>query len=64
MTRLAFAILLVLPVASAAVAEPGRPPPLRGVGVEEHVGLRIPLELTFNDAAGRRIQLAELFGDG
>jgi protein SCO1 len=59
--RLAFAILLV---ASAARAEPGRPPALRGVGVEEHVGIRIPLDLVFNDAAGRRIQLAQLFGDG
>ena len=61
MIRLAFAILLV---ASSAVAEPGRPPPLRGSGIEEHVGTRIPLDLTFNDAAGRRIQLAELFGGG
>ena len=61
MTRLPFTILFV---ASAAVAEPSRPPPLRGVGVEEHVGARIPLDLTFNDAAGRRIQLAALFGDG
>ena len=61
MIRLPFTILFV---ASAAVAEPGRPPPLRAVGVEEHVGTRIPLDLTFNDAAGRRIQLAELFGGG
>lgn len=56
--------LALLLVASTAVAEPDRPPALRGVGVEEHVGMRIPLDLTFNDAAGRRIQLAELFGDG
>ncbi len=61
MIRLAFTIFFV---ASTAVAEPDRPPALRGVGVEEHVGARIPLDLTFNDAAGRRIQLAELFGGG
>jgi protein SCO1/2 len=61
MIRLALAILLV---ASDSVAEPGRPPALRGAGIEEHVGMRIPLDLTFNDAAGRRIQLAALFGDG
>lgn len=61
MTRIALAMMFV---ASAATAEPSRPPPLRGVGVEDHVGMKIPLELTFNDAAGRRIQLAQLFGDG
>lgn len=61
MIRLPFTILLV---ASVAVAEPGRPPALRDVGVEEHVGMRIPLDLTFNDTAGRRIQLANLFGGG
>jgi protein SCO1/2 len=60
-TRIALAMMFV---ASAAMAQPSRPPPLRGVGVEEHVGMKIPLELTFNDAAGRRIQLAQLFGDG
>jgi protein SCO1/2 len=56
-------VLALLVVASTAAADPGRPPPLRGVGVDEHVGTRIPLDLTFNDAAGRRIQLGALFAD-
>lgn len=57
-------VLTMMLVASTAAAEPDRPPALRGVGVEPHVGMPIPLDLTFNDAAGRRIQLAALFGDG
>ena len=56
--------MLVVTSARAAAAEPARPPALRGVGVDPHVGMPIPLDLTFNDAAGKRIQLAALFGDG
>jgi protein SCO1/2 len=63
-SRIALAIMLAMVVRTTASAEPDRPPPLRGVGVEEHVGLRIPLDLTFNDAAGKRVQLGELFDDG
>src|SRR5262249_35572892 len=55
------AVGLGLAGAPAASAQPARPPALRGVGVDEHVGAQIPLDLGFTDAAGRRIRLAELF---
>jgi protein SCO1/2 len=34
---------------------------LIGVGVEEHVGMKLPLDLGFTEASGRRIQLASVF---
>lgn len=61
MIRLALSLVLVT---STVAAETDRPLPLRGVGVDEHVGLRLPLDLMFNDAAGRRIRLGDVFGDG
>jgi protein SCO1/2 len=63
MRRLALALPLALAAAPAA-AQPARPPILRDVGVDDHTGARIPLDLRFTDAAGRRIQLAELFAGG
>lgn len=63
MTRLALTLVTAVVVAAApiAAADPGRPPALAGVRVDEHVGDRLPLDLWFSDAAGRRIQLHELF---
>ena len=55
---------LTLTATGAVVAQPGRPPVLEGVGVDERVGGRIPLDLTFTEAVGRRVQLRDLFGDG
>jgi protein SCO1/2 len=63
--RHSLALLLALAAAAApaaALAQPARPPVLRGVGVDDHTGARIPLDLLFTDAAGRRLELAELFG--
>jgi protein SCO1 len=57
----ALALAAALALGPAAAAQPARPPALRGVGVDEHIGAKLPLDLHFADAAGRRIQLAELF---
>lgn len=58
------AIGLLAVTASATHAGSARPPELEGVGLDEHVGARIPLDLTFTEAAGRRVVLGDLFGDG
>jgi protein SCO1/2 len=63
MTR-ALAILVVLALGAELRAEPARPPQVQGVGVDERIGERIPLELVFTDTTGRRVSLSALFGDG
>jgi protein SCO1/2 len=63
MTRAAV-LVVALALGSVARAEPSRPAQLRGVGVDERVGERIPLGLMFTDTSGRRVALATLFGDG
>ena len=35
-----------------------------GVGVEEHRGTQVPLNLTFTDSTGKQVQLAQFFGRG
>lgn len=35
-----------------------------GVGVEEHRGQQVPLNLSFTDSTGRKVQLSEYFGHG
>ncbi len=65
MTRPALALALALALAAApAAAEPARPPAVQGVGIDNHIGARIPLDLPFTEAAGRRVRLGEFFGDG
>lgn len=59
--RPAVVLAVLLGLAPAAAAQPARPPVLRDVGLDEHVGDKIPLDLAFTDAAGRRIQLRQLF---
>jgi protein SCO1 len=49
--------------ASPASAQPAAPSAAASIGVDERIGARIPLELTFTDATGRRVMLGELFGD-
>ncbi|GAB4376330.1 MAG: SCO family protein [Acidobacteriota bacterium] len=58
------AVLLTLPPAAAAAAERAEPLPdaLENVGVDEHRGEMIPLELTFRDEAGETRPLAAWFG--
>lgn len=58
------ALAAALASAAPARAEAPRPPALREVGVDERLGERIPLDLVFTEAAGRRVRLTELFGDG
>jgi protein SCO1/2 len=50
--------------AAPASAEAPPPPALREVGVDERIGERIPLDLLFSEAGGRRVRIGELFGDG
>lgn len=65
MIRLVIALVVLLGLAAApAAAQPARPPVLQGIGLEEHLGARIPLDLPFSEAAGRRVRLGEFFGDG
>jgi len=63
MIRPAVALALAL-AAAPAVAEPAQPPVLQGVGVEDHVGARLPLDLPFTEVGGRRVRLGDSFGDG
>lgn len=58
--------------ASAQVAAPklqpgqnvpsGKPAILRNVGLEQHLGQQIPLDLIFNDETGQAVQLRQYFG--
>lgn len=57
-------LVLVVLLGGLAHAQPARPPALRDVGIEEHVGERLPMELVFNDTAGRRATLGSAFEDG
>jgi protein SCO1/2 len=65
--RLAIAVALVVaPIAApiAAAAEPAQPPALQGVGLEDHAGARLPLDLPFTEVGARRVRLGDYFGDG
>ena len=59
----ALALALALAAAPAA-AEPAQPPALQGVGVEDHAGTRIPLDLPFTEVGARRVRIGDYFGDG
>jgi protein SCO1 len=61
--RPALAAALALAAAPAA-AEPARPPALQGIGVEDHAGMRIPLDLPFTEVGVRRVRLGDYFRDG
>ena len=63
MIRPALALALALAAVPAA-AEPPQPPALQGVGVEDHVGARLPLDLPFTEVGGQRVRLGDYFGDG
>ncbi len=36
---------------------------LRGVGIEQHLGARLPLDAEFRDETGREVKLGDYFGD-
>jgi len=57
-TRSMTCALLLVSVAHAAAAAPN---PRLAVGLDEHVGSRVPRELRFTDSSGRGVQLGELF---
>src|SRR5579864_5261527 len=58
--------------ASAQVAAPklqpgenipnGKPAILRNVGLDQHLGQQLPLDLMFNDETGQAVQLRQYFG--
>jgi protein SCO1/2 len=54
----------VLLGAGLAAAEPPPPPALQGVGIEDHAGARLPLDLPFTEVGARRVRLGDYFGDG
>lgn len=39
-----------------------KPPILQKVGLDQHLGQQIPLDLTFNDEAGQAVELRQYFG--
>jgi protein SCO1/2 len=45
-------------------ADLAAPPAVRAVGVDEHVGATLPLDLRFTDSAQRAVRLGDYFGDG
>lgn len=59
---LAMLLALASPLAHAQINE--RPAFLDEVGLEEHLGARVPLELTFQDSQGRTVPLAASFAGG
>jgi protein SCO1/2 len=44
--------------------KPALPGALKGVGIEQRLDAQIPLQLTFNDEAGRAVPLSTFFGSG
>jgi protein SCO1/2 len=60
-------IILAATLLAAVLLHPGfagahnlEPDPAGTVGVDEHLGSKIPLDLTFRDESGRQVRLAEL----
>lgn len=47
-----------------AAAQPAPPPPVQGIGVDQRVGARVPLDLQFVDTSKQRVRLGDYFGDG
>src|ERR1700694_1778934 len=56
------AFLLFIPVARGG-ADDALPPLLQGVGIEQHLGEQVPLELLFRDEAGGAVRLKQYFKD-
>jgi protein SCO1/2 len=57
-------LALLAALAATAHADVRPPPELDGVGVTEHLGAHVPLDLEFRDKDDRRVRLGELFADG
>jgi protein SCO1 len=48
----------------AQIIQPGPPPELKGVDVTEHLGEKIPLDLTFTNDSGEKVALRQYFNQG
>lgn len=61
--NLVTAVLVAMSLAASTYGQPAQSAPdqLEGVGVEEKLGARLPLDLTFVDSDNRRVQLREFF---
>ena len=64
MSRRVATIALLVTLAAAGRARAAPPPALEGVGVDEHPGARIPLELGFTDAQEHAHRLGDFFRAG
>jgi protein SCO1/2 len=56
--------LLVLVLAAPLCADEARPPMLRDVGIDQHPGAALPLDLAFRDESGKTVALRDYFADG
>jgi protein SCO1 len=63
MVRAMTAFLLLLLASGPASAQPGLPPALREVGFDQKLNEQVPLDLEFNDEAGRTVRLADYCHD-
>ena len=60
----AFAQFTASPMDNKSVTAGDTPRQLEGVGITEHLGETIPLELTFTDETGKPVRLSDLFKPG
>jgi protein SCO1/2 len=56
--------LLLTPSVRAQIIQPGPPSELKAVDVTEELGQQVPLDLTFTDDAGEKVQLSRYFNQG
>ena len=62
---LAFVVAMAAPAAAHADASnPPLPPDLSNVGVDEHLGAFVPLDVTFRDHRGQEVRLRDLVHSG
>jgi protein SCO1/2 len=64
MATLLGVLAALAPGARPLYAEIAAPPPVRTVGVDEHIGAALPLDLQFTDSTDRIVRLGDYFGDG
>lgn len=62
MSRGALVLAALLVAALPARAEEQRPPLLREIGFDQHLGEAVPLDLAFRDEAGASVRLGDYFG--
>lgn len=62
MTRIALGLAALLAAAPWSRADEERPPLLREIGFDQHLGEAVPLDLPFRDESGGQVQLGDFFG--